>query len=403
MNFDYNEEQQLLADSVRRFLQKDYDFEARRKIVASPEGWSARIWSQLAEMGLTGLPFSPDYGGFGGGAVDLMGVMEAFGEALVVEPYLATIIGAQLVARAGSAEQKRGILPAVVEGRMRLAFAHAERKDGEKLGVVGAPMADKLVISSGVRLFLAERADVKMKPYRSMDNMLAADLIFSKDRAEPMPGADQAIEETTDFATALVCAEAVGANQRGGEVGGFFNRLICAGHGLGPVFGKDQVRGKHVVHAAVRLHFDVGALGEKKPDAGRDDELVGHRRADHAELFTVFSFRVREGELHPAFDDGRQDAPLLFRAARPRDELRAHEGGEVRLDQQRLAEGFHHAHQVHCAAAEAAVVGRERQPGEAHLGELRPDPGAPALGRGDDFPARLEVVILLQEAPHRIG
>src|SRR2546426_592898 len=169
MNFDYNEEQQLLADSVRRFLQKDYDFEARRKILASPEGWSARVWSQLAQMGLTGLPFSPDYGGFGGGAVDLMGVMEAFGEALVVEPYLATLMGAQLVARAGSAEQKRAILPAVVEGRMRLAFAHAERKDGEKLGVVGAPMADKLVISSGVRLFLAERADVKMTPYRSMD------------------------------------------------------------------------------------------------------------------------------------------------------------------------------------------------------------------------------------------
>src|SRR5437773_1840261 len=140
MNFDYNEEQQLLADSVRRFLQKDYDFEARRKILASPEGWSARVWSQLAQMGLTGLPFSPDYGGFGGGAVDLMGVMEAFGEALVVEPYLATIMGAQLVARAGSAEQKRVILPAVIEGRMKLAFAHTERKEGEKLGVVGAPI-----------------------------------------------------------------------------------------------------------------------------------------------------------------------------------------------------------------------------------------------------------------------
>src|SRR6185369_3533846 len=77
MNFDYNEEQQLLADSVRRFLGKDYGFEARRKIVASKDGWSPAVWSQLAEMGLTGLPFSPDYGGFGGGAVDLMGVMEA--------------------------------------------------------------------------------------------------------------------------------------------------------------------------------------------------------------------------------------------------------------------------------------------------------------------------------------
>jgi len=88
MNFDYNEEQQLLADSVRRFLAKDYDFEARRKIVASEAGWSASAWNTLAEMGLTGLVFPAEHGGFGGGAVDLMGIMEAFGEALVVEPYL---------------------------------------------------------------------------------------------------------------------------------------------------------------------------------------------------------------------------------------------------------------------------------------------------------------------------
>ena len=89
MNFDYNEEQQLLADSVRRFLAKDYAFEARKKIVGSKEGWSASVWAQLTEMGLMGLPFSPDHGGFGGGAVDLMGVMEAAGDALLVEPYLA--------------------------------------------------------------------------------------------------------------------------------------------------------------------------------------------------------------------------------------------------------------------------------------------------------------------------
>src|SRR5436190_7254717 len=118
MNFDYNEEQQLLADSVRRFLQKDYDFEARRKILASPEGWSAKVWSQLAEMGLTGLPLSTDYGGFGGGAVDLMGVMEAFGEALLVEPYLPTLLGSRLVARCENGEQKTKLLPSVAEGKL---------------------------------------------------------------------------------------------------------------------------------------------------------------------------------------------------------------------------------------------------------------------------------------------
>src|SRR2546425_5481427 len=135
MNFDYNEEQQLLADSVRRFLQKDYDFEARRKIVASPEGWSARVWSQLAQMGLTGLPFAADYGGFGGGAVDLMGVMEAFGESLVVEPYLPTLMGGLAIARSPVAGS---ILPQVVEGKMKLAFAHSEKGARYDLAVVKA-------------------------------------------------------------------------------------------------------------------------------------------------------------------------------------------------------------------------------------------------------------------------
>src|SRR5258708_3488560 len=99
MNFDYNEEQQLLADSVRRYLQKDYSFEARRKIVHSEQGWSPSVWVQLAEMGLMGLPLSTDYGGFGGGAVDLMGVMEAFGDALVVEPYLPTVMASQILSK----------------------------------------------------------------------------------------------------------------------------------------------------------------------------------------------------------------------------------------------------------------------------------------------------------------
>jgi len=191
MNFDYNEEQQLLADSVRRFLAKDYGFEARRKIVSSSEGWSAPVWATLTEMGLTGLPFSPDYGGFGGGAVDLMGVMEAAGEALLVEPYLATVgLGAQFVARAGSDAQKKAILPAVVEGKLKMAFAHSEKGarynlakveaqakksgagweiTGEKFVVLGAPAADVFVVSAkagkGLSLFLVQKNSVNVKPY----------------------------------------------------------------------------------------------------------------------------------------------------------------------------------------------------------------------------------------------
>src|ERR671922_2999724 len=126
MNFDYNEEQQLLADSVRRYLAKAYDFETRKKIVAG-QGWSAEAWAQFAQMGLTGLPVSAEHGGFGGGAVDLMGVMEAFGEALVVEPYVPLVLAVRALERGGSAGQKAALLPAVIEGKAKLAFAHTEK------------------------------------------------------------------------------------------------------------------------------------------------------------------------------------------------------------------------------------------------------------------------------------
>ena len=231
MNFDYNEEQQLLADSVRRFLAKDYEFEARRKIVASEAGWGPKVWSMFAEMGLTGLPFSPDYGGFGGGAIDLIGVMEAFGEALVVEPYLPTVMAGQLIARS---PQAKSILPAIVEGKVKLAFAHGEKGSrydlsavntiarksgdawllqGEKACVVGAPMADKLVVSArstdGIGLFLTDNQNGKA--YRTLDEMRAADIAFKGAKAEPLQGGLALIEEVTDFATALICAGAVGA------------------------------------------------------------------------------------------------------------------------------------------------------------------------------------------------
>src|SRR5262245_37988085 len=197
MNFDYNEEQQLLADSVRRYLQKDYGFEARQKIVRSQEGWSDKVWAQFAEMGLTGLPLSTDYGGFGGGAIDLMGVMEAFGDALVVEPYLPTVMAARLL----SASKKSDILSAVAEGKMRLAFAHDEAGarfrpghvnvtakmagsgwtlDGEKKGVSGAPVAEKLIVSAkgpdGIGLFLVDSKEAEVNSYRALDETRSADV-----------------------------------------------------------------------------------------------------------------------------------------------------------------------------------------------------------------------------------
>ena len=246
MNFDLTEEQQLLADSIRRFIANDYGFEARRRVVASAEGYSPAVWKTLAEMGLLALPMPAEHGGFGGGASDLMTVMDAIGEALVVEPYLSTLIGARFVVRAGSEAQKAEILPAVGEGAVKLAFAHLEdgarynlghiattaahsgggwKLRGTKRVVLHAPMADRMVVSArdanGIGLFLVESRHsreggnpVSIKPYRTLDNLRAADVAFTDAPGERLGNARDAlplIEEVVDYATALLCAEAVGA------------------------------------------------------------------------------------------------------------------------------------------------------------------------------------------------
>ena len=129
MDFDLTDEQRLLRDSVERLLADRYTFEKRRAYLAEPDGWSRELWSQYAELGLLGLPFAEEYGGFGGGGIETMLVMEAFGGALALEPYLATVVLAGTALRlAGNAAQQQEMLPAIAEGGLRLAVAHGERQ-----------------------------------------------------------------------------------------------------------------------------------------------------------------------------------------------------------------------------------------------------------------------------------
>jgi alkylation response protein AidB-like acyl-CoA dehydrogenase len=250
MKFDYSEEQRLVADSVRRFVAQDYGFEARKKIVASREGWSREVWAKLADIGLLGLPFSAELGGYGGRAIDLLAVMEAMGEGLLVEPYLSTVLAGRFVALAGTDAAKAEIVPAIVEGRLAMAFAHTEDGarydlahvatraartaggyviDGVKRVVAHGPCAERLVVSArtsgattdakGMSLFVvdAKAPGLSMTGYRTLDGIRAADVRFE---GVAVPGealiggegeALVLVEEVTDYAVALLCAEAVGA------------------------------------------------------------------------------------------------------------------------------------------------------------------------------------------------
>src|SRR5208282_4905543 len=138
MDFSYIEEQQLLADSVNRLIEKEYDFEKRKAHLAQKEGFSRDTWNTFAEMGLLGLCVPAEYGGFGATTVDTMIAMEAVGRGLVVEPYFSTaIMGASLLALGAPEAMKQALLPKIVEGKLLVAVAYTERNSRYELANVG--------------------------------------------------------------------------------------------------------------------------------------------------------------------------------------------------------------------------------------------------------------------------
>jgi pimeloyl-CoA dehydrogenase small subunit len=251
MDFELSDEQRLLKDSVERLTTQRYDFETRKKFMAEPDGWSRDMWRQYAELGLTALPFSEDHGGIGGGPVETMIVMEAFGRALALEPYLATVVlGGGFLRHGASDAVTAELLPKVAAGEALLAFAHIERQarydladvattakkddagyvlNGEKSLAIHGDAADKLIVSArlsgdqrsknGIALFLvdAKAQGVSRRGYPTMDGLRAAEISLANvkvgaDAVIGEPGnAYPLIERVADSAIAALAAEAVGA------------------------------------------------------------------------------------------------------------------------------------------------------------------------------------------------
>jgi len=247
MDFDLSEEQRLLRDSVERLIADRYSFEQRKQIASEPDGWSRAMWAQFAEVGLLGLPFEEAHGGFGGGPVETMIVMEAFGRGLVLEPYLATVLlGGGLVRHGGGVAQRGEILPAIAAGERLLAFAQAERQsrydladvataarregggwvvEGRKSLVLHGDVADTLVVAArtsggqrdraGIGLFLVEAAGpgVNRSAMPTQDGRRVAEIAFARAKAAPLGDPENGlavIERVVDEAIAALCAEAVG-------------------------------------------------------------------------------------------------------------------------------------------------------------------------------------------------
>ena len=250
MNCDFTEEQQMVRDSIARFVQDDYDWDTRKAIVASEKGLSADNWKLFAELGWLSIPFAEEHGGFGGNIVDLSVVMEELGKGLVVEPYFPTVVlFGGLIARAGNEAQQAEWLPRVIGGDVLGGFAYVERQsrfalhdclttatpsgdgfvlNGEKVVVFNGEQADHLVVlartsgeqsdRTGLSLFIVEAsaAGIDKMNYPMMDGQRVANVTF-KDVALPADAllgeegnALAVVEALVDEAIIALASEAVG-------------------------------------------------------------------------------------------------------------------------------------------------------------------------------------------------
>lgn len=253
MDFNFSDEQNMVRDGISRLVREQYDWDTRRGVIASEAGWRPEFWAQLAELGMLAAPFSEEDGGFGGGAVETMLIMEEFGKGLVVEPFIPGVVCAGgFLKYAGTAAQKEEYLSGIIAGEKIFAFAYAEpqgrydlanltttaKKDGsgyilsgQKAVVIGAPWASHLVVTArtsggqsdrnGVSVFIVPKdADgVSTRDYAVVDGRRASEVYFENvslsadaligelDNGLPL------IDKVVDEATAAVCAEATGAIQ----------------------------------------------------------------------------------------------------------------------------------------------------------------------------------------------
>ena len=258
MDFNFTEEQDMVRDGLSRLVRESYDIETRRGVVESESGWRPEIWAQLAELGLLGMAFPEADGGFGGGAIDSMIIMEEFGKGLVVEPYVPTVVCAGgMFKHAGTDAQKEEHIGGIVSGERTYAFAYAEpqgrydladlqttaKKDGDgyvlnghKAVVIGAPWATHIVVTArtggdrrdkqGISVFVVEKGanGVVTRDYPTVDGRRASEVYFENASvpADALIGEEgnalPLIERVTDEAITAQCAEACGAMKVANEM-----------------------------------------------------------------------------------------------------------------------------------------------------------------------------------------
>ena len=331
MDFSFSDEQTLLQESVSRFITNDYGFESRQKHSRSDAGYSLENWQTFAELGWLGVPFSENHGGFGGGAVETMLMMEEFGKGLVVEPYLATVVACGSALNGfGSEDQKSSFIPEIIDGSKLWALAFAEPQgrfnladltttatasngsyllSGHKSVVINGPNANFFIVSvrtsgeqrdeTGVSLFIipSDAKGLSRRDYPTVDGQRASELILDNvelDEASRLGEEGQGLnilQQAIDFATLAIGSEAVGCmevlykdtveycknREQFGQPIGKFQVLQ---HRMVDMFMEHEQSKSLMFMAAMRWDEGYGAEAQKavsafKVQAGKSGKFVG--------------------------------------------------------------------------------------------------------------------------------
>jgi pimeloyl-CoA dehydrogenase small subunit len=346
MDFDLSDEQKLIADNLARLMKDKYGFEQRKAYGAGPLGFSEELWRQYADLGLLGAPFAEEDGGYGGGAVEIMLTQEAFGRALALEPYFASVVLAGAALRHGATAAERAeLIPEIAGGELRLALAHSEpqsgwspfdikttaKKDGdgyllsgEKGLVLNGDSAHKLIVlarlsggqreSSGLGLFLvdADAPGVARRGYPTQDGRRAAEITLANVHGRALGqlgGAGPVMGRIYEDAIAALAAEAVGAmaeavemttdymktrKQFGVAIGSF---QALQHRAADMVVALEQARSMMYLAAMSTGEADAAArsraMGAAKAQIGRSAKFVGQQATQlHGGIAMTYEYKL---------------------------------------------------------------------------------------------------------------